>query len=398
MKKVVFMMSLLLTLGLFSACSNDGEMDIDTGGGLLIPDSTLIPDDGIVLNPITSAELFDMQNRENGIEFQGGPKARDIVSIFYFFNGQLPIGTRSVNFFVGSDKDECYVINSLQELKSIYCGEKELPELDFDNYTLVIGQRVMPTVFYPVQKQELEFSNHQCELKLHVPNFIKENTTNVPFYYWAIYPKFNTEGISVKFIKERDAIKTVDGIEGVLWHNPYNQLAVYKWRDPLYDIPLLYDYGGSLSDIYYPINLPDNYEIDQIDGTDVTFSGEVVEMTEDSREALQIDNTGRRYFFIYLTNIEEREVTIDDPYRGTAPFTITDMPGMVGYDWDNERWMISYVVNHTRVTDYYPKELSEEFQVPGLNVTISGNVYEDVSISRKHKEYKIELTKIEKAE
>ena len=48
MKKALFMMSLLLSLGMFSACSNDGEMDIIGDGEFLITDSTLIPDDGVI--------------------------------------------------------------------------------------------------------------------------------------------------------------------------------------------------------------------------------------------------------------------------------------------------------------------------------------------------------------
>ena len=56
---------------------------------------------------------------------------------------------------------------------------------------------------------------------------------------------------------------------------------------------------------------------------------------------------------------------------------------------------------NTIVNLYYPIELSDEFKVQGLNVFISGNVYEEITDpnnSRLQKKYKIELTKIEKAE
>ena len=47
---------------------------------------------------------------------------------------------------------------------------------------------------------------------------------------------------------------------------------------------------------------------------------------------------------------------------------------------------------------YYPVELSDEFKVQGLNVIISGNVYEEFTDSQYDgKTYKIELPKIEKA-
>lgn len=109
MKKALFMMSLLLSLGMFSACSNDGEMDIIGDGEFLITDSTLIPNDGVVLSPIDAVEVGF---RENDVEAMGGPEGH-VWKDFRFFNQELPLEKRSESFFVGSDKDECYVINSI---------------------------------------------------------------------------------------------------------------------------------------------------------------------------------------------------------------------------------------------------------------------------------------------
>ena len=70
-------------------------------------------------------------------------------------------------------------------------------------------------------------------------------------------------------------------------------------------------------------------------------------------------------------------------------------------DFNTGEWSIYYVKNNTIVNLYYPIELSDEFKVQGLNVIISGNVYEEITDpnnSRLQKKYKIELTKIEKAE
>ena len=311
MKKVVFMMSLLLTLGMFSACSNDGEMDFNGGGELiLITDSTLIPDDGVVLNPIDAVEIGF---RENDVEAMGGPEGY-MWKDFRFFNQELPLEESSESFFVGSDKDECYVINSLEELKSIYCGEREIPYIDFDKYTLVIGQKVMPDFYHPVYKQELKFLNHRCDLNLYVPDYDLGFKAIQHFYYWAFYPKFNTEGINnISFIKEKSELKHVEDLTGNVWKNylyyDYKDTSnnlnkengvweenAWKSRMILGDAP-----EGTNPISYYPINLPDDFVVDKINGTHVRFSGDIIEMKSFSMERLSILFD---VYFLYITNIE----------------------------------------------------------------------------------------------
>ena len=295
MKKLLIMMSILLSTGMFFACSSDDEMNVNRGGELLqISDSTLIPDDGVVLSPI---KLYD----ESGI----CTKQEDCM-ILDFFNYQLPIGKSSNSFFIDSDKNECYVINSLEELKSIYKGNVEIPEIDFERYTLVIGQEILSDFNYPVYKQDLMFSDHKCHLTLYVPDFDLENNTTQYFYYWALYPKFYTEGISVGFIKEKSVIKSVEDAIGCVWINPFKgeEWINNPFSEP-YDGYLIYDdRSGILSDNYCPINLPDDFVVDEVKGTKVKFSGSIVEMTLESREQLQLVNTGDNYYFVYLTKIE----------------------------------------------------------------------------------------------
>lgn len=279
MKKALFMMSLLLSLGMFSACSNDGEMDVIGDGEFLITDSTLIPDDGVVLNPIKMFDEWNLLINE------------EISHIFYFFNDQLPIEKTSDSFFIGLDKDMCYVINSIEKLKNIYHGEKEIPYIDFEKYTLVIGQKVMPDFYYPAFKQELEFRDHQCHLNLHVPDFDLGYKTIQHFYYWALYPKFNTAAITANYIKEKSVLKPVEDVIGHLGNGKslLNPLGVY-WI------------GQGTNSGYYPINLPDDFAVDEV--TKVKFSGDIIEMTEDSRQALQFGDVGFHFYFVYLKKIE----------------------------------------------------------------------------------------------
>lgn len=397
------MMSVLLSCGLFCACSSDDETNSSGSGGTMKPDPALIPNDGVVLTPI------ELPNRHLWTE-----ESHKVAMLCNFFNEGLPIGTRSNSFFVDSDKDECYIINSLQELKSIYCGDKEFPELNFDKYTLVIGQKVNPDAFYPVLKQDLTFIDNKCLLNLYVPDFKELNTTNVPFYYWALYPKFNTEGINVGFIREEGSVKTVEDVYCHTWNMFKPDLSINpdKW--------FFWPYWRSDEDILfasaciYPINISNKVNVSELElDDDLTFSGEIVKMTDDAQESLGFGKTVNDYYFAYLKEIDVKEYVEVVPYRGIVPFTITDMPGFVGYDWDLQTYFIGYKMDYSKINPYYPddyvvtryyiKELSEEFKYDpynekGQKVIISGNVYEDISTNKKFKTYKIELTKIEKAE
>jgi len=58
-------------------------------------------------------------------------------------------------------------------------------------------------------------------------------------------------------------------------------------------------------DIYYVLNLPDEFKVNKEGRVNVSFSGKVVEMTDEERESLgMLLLGGYRYFFVYLTKIE----------------------------------------------------------------------------------------------
>lgn len=59
MKKVL-LMSILLSTSMFFACSSDGEIYVNGGGEIeLLPDSTQIPEDDVVLTPIDIYEIYN---------------------------------------------------------------------------------------------------------------------------------------------------------------------------------------------------------------------------------------------------------------------------------------------------------------------------------------------------
>ena len=281
MKKLFLLMSILLSTGMFFACSSDDEMNVNGGG-----ETVLNPDDGVVLTPI---ERVDENNYFLSYE---------LALISSFFNKELPVWRPSDSFFVDSDQDECYVINSLDELKVVYSGDKEIPNIDFNQYTLVMGQIIEPDFYYPAYKQELMFTDHKCHLTFYVPDFGPGYTAVPHFYYWALYPKFSTEGISVGYIKEKSVLKSLDEATGFVWQSrneePKENVLLYVSRIP--------DETVLGSDAYYPINLPDDFMLRQYDK--VRFSGDIIYIPDDIQESLQLPVPGCTHYFIYLTNIE----------------------------------------------------------------------------------------------
>jgi hypothetical protein len=71
------------------------------------------------------------------------------------------------------------VINSRQELADIYLGEKELPEIDFDKYTLILGQQIMPYHGFYVAKKELVAEDNGLVLNLYARNDVRKDEINM---------------------------------------------------------------------------------------------------------------------------------------------------------------------------------------------------------------------------
>ena len=195
-----------------------------------------------------------------------------------------------------------------------------------------------------------------------------------------------------------------DSLQSSLQSIPECDYTGYLGYDNLYGWSIIpgipYDYA---SEYYFPLNLPDELKsYKDIPGVKVAYSGKVIQLSDEEVESLDLFRYDgkEKFYFVYLTKIEIIEGGGEIPYRGNPPFTIKDMPGTM-VDFNTGDWCISYVKNYTMVNLYYPIELSDDFKVQGLNVIISGNVYEeftDPNSGGVQKKYKIELTKIEKAE
>lgn len=124
------------------------------------------------------------------------------VEITSFFEKYLPSPALSPSdcFFVDNANDTCFLINSMKQFQKL-TSCSELPEIDFESYTLIVGQRTVPNSFYSILEQKIiETSVLELNLVLdlgenHYPAFST-------LYFWGIYPKLSgkkTLNINIKF-------------------------------------------------------------------------------------------------------------------------------------------------------------------------------------------------------
>lgn len=106
-------------------------------------------------------------------------------------------------------KDTCYRIDSKEALKAIYRGTDELPEIDFRNYTLLLGNKFYngPVPDYETCRQVLSeypggyiFNLYCSPIKLEGDLAII--CAYIPIYYYGIYPKLEDKNITVNLIYE----------------------------------------------------------------------------------------------------------------------------------------------------------------------------------------------------
>lgn len=170
--------------GLFVACSND-EVDGN-------PEEVTNSSDSVSVNSGEIEKLIQP------IDVTGSP-------IEDFFNVELR--NTAMAFFFDGDRPICdnfvYVVNSRQEFADVYQGKKELPEVDFEKYTLIIGKEMMPCLGFYIAKKELLAREDGLELTIYTKNDNEICALALQnLYYWGLYPKQSQKKISVIAIEE----------------------------------------------------------------------------------------------------------------------------------------------------------------------------------------------------
>lgn len=169
--------ALIAGIGLLSSCSSDdgsNEMPQTPEGPTEINDGKIIPVPGDNSN-------FDY--------------------LYDFFNKELPLTSWSGynSPFLLDNSETCYFINSYDELQSFYTGKEKLPTIDFDSYTLIIGQKPSSNVYQNLDKQAFYERDGRTFLDLFFSGDIVLPTL-VYFNYWGLYPKMSKRDINVNII------------------------------------------------------------------------------------------------------------------------------------------------------------------------------------------------------
>ena len=120
--------------------------------------------------------------------------------VTYFFREYLPSysGIDSKCFFVNDRENKCVVINSMDEFKAtLSCSLVELPVIDFNLYTLIIGQYEVPSMPYFVVGQNIKLKSEDLELNITADRTDGQYAAFSRMYYWGLYHKFPQKNIIV---------------------------------------------------------------------------------------------------------------------------------------------------------------------------------------------------------
>ena len=176
MRKYVLIFSVLIATACLCACSSDDDF---------IPQINLT--DGEIFDFFNS-ELREMHSDDNYI-----------ASRSFFYEIIDPVDHDGMPIM----ENMVYIINSQQELADIYVGKKKLPEIDFDKYTLIIGQQIMPYRGFYIAKKKLSNGDNGLILNLYAKNdreLLPCASQNL--YFWGLYPKQSQKTITVNAFKE----------------------------------------------------------------------------------------------------------------------------------------------------------------------------------------------------
>lgn len=119
-----------------------------------------------------------------------------------FFQLKYPQGDEYKCFFGELDKSQCLVFNKKEDMDNHFSGDVSFPDIDFDNYTLIVGQEIMSEAFHSVLRQELYHAEDKLTLNVYVSQIEGGYAMIQHLFYWGLFPKIHSSNISVKIIKE----------------------------------------------------------------------------------------------------------------------------------------------------------------------------------------------------
>ena len=115
---------------------------------------------------------------------------------------------RRTFFSAGPEKQECLIINSEEELRAAYKGDKELPQtnINFQYCTLVIGRTYGESGAVSLGGYELKDNGDAYQLDVTLNNNTNPNyayiAAFVDLYFWKLYPKMEKKPVVFNRIRQ----------------------------------------------------------------------------------------------------------------------------------------------------------------------------------------------------
>ena len=124
-------------------------------------------------------------------------------NIIDFFHKALYIDDISPCFFTDSPsykyKDTCFMINTLWEFQQACACSYNLPEIDFDRFTLIIGKHIVPLPNIIIFDQKI-IEDNVLTLLIQKEQLNTGSTQNVAIQnHWGIYPKLPNKQFFVEY-------------------------------------------------------------------------------------------------------------------------------------------------------------------------------------------------------
>ena len=140
-------------------------------------------------------------------EVVGTPPVAASEEVTAFFTTHLPESSYNCsegkfNFSeIDFGETECFLINSTEEFEAVAPPSVVLPVIDFETYTLIIGQHLLGDPGYSFEKQAVDTDTESGKMTL---NLVYSRmggaspTVITTFYVWGLYSKLPGSAIDVK--------------------------------------------------------------------------------------------------------------------------------------------------------------------------------------------------------
>jgi len=140
-------------------------------------------------------------------EVVGTPPVAASEEVTAFFTTHLPESSYNCsevkfNFSeIDFGETECFLINSTEEFEAVAPPSVVLPVIDFEKYTLIIGQHLLGDPGYSFEKQAVDTESDKMTLNL-VYKQLKGGAPAIMtiFYFWGLYDKLPEKTLTVNKI------------------------------------------------------------------------------------------------------------------------------------------------------------------------------------------------------